>query len=469
MIHTITPALYQQAIERIEDGSVYHLKTATQGKTPTFIDTDLVFKKIGIPRNILRQNKSNLAHQIQQSQSLDHLVIPKTRTYKKFLLETKLPVTEFSLGAYLRFYALYHTLFTKAVSDFVKFLHSVEYPYILSYHSSHPYSHFLEKPILRFDNIMLFAKNGEGFLGLADLERISERKNPVTSEICCLSLLAFPYHLEIILQTAALFDATIVNQTSRFLTLQQQALIPFEKVTTSHLSFLNAHAVTVQTPFRYMFSDPTVQYTQNSYLLLYPILKKIFKQNHTLKLELLPFLTKDWIPFLLKIRFETKHDLHTYAMVHYPDFISTFYTNLWNTQVAELLEDRTEFIDSLNLFDTEWLPNLSLCKKTTTNLYRAFAKFITSFPLFLEPAPKHLLGLLTTRSVRFCKGSNTYHELIQILQPIFDNLLPHTLFELHSTPEELLLLILDHMLQSKQIAGYDTFTLKEHFWICIFF
>src|SRR5690606_20703359 len=144
-------------------------------------------------------------------------------------------------------------LFQDAAKEFTKLLFLSEITDVLD-KSYHPLTIF--GPMGRHDNFALYVENGEGKVGLIDLEHFSpiDRHDFGVDEVmirCEDAIAIFPYHVEEVLEAAREFTS-IVNRESklqRLYTFSYRAQDVFTQVYERHLDFLQRNSVDLKNPW----------------------------------------------------------------------------------------------------------------------------------------------------------------------------------------------------------------------------
>ena len=75
----------------------------------------LVLKHSGTPQNIRRLNKMRLAREVCEKMGYTHLVVPRARLYKDFIVESRLPIILHNAKAQIDLYLENKEQFTTAI------------------------------------------------------------------------------------------------------------------------------------------------------------------------------------------------------------------------------------------------------------------------------------------------------------------------------------------------------------------
>lgn len=234
---------------------------ASNGKTPVYLPNDLpvVLKRSGFPQNWSRFLQMHQGHEICETSGYKHLVIPKARVYRGFIVESRLPITRHGTKAQIGLYIEYREQFTSAVKEFTGFLCQSSFRDITG-GSCDPYG-TLFQPVGRYDNIALYLEEQEGKIGLVDLERFTPECSKEENEWCFFkcrdAIRFFPYHFDEILSTARNFDPNIENYRKKLEIERDEALKFFKLAYEDHLDFIKEKGITLQNPLEIVQISPT--------------------------------------------------------------------------------------------------------------------------------------------------------------------------------------------------------------------
>lgn len=209
-------SLYKPTCEAVLSGRI-SLPRATAGRTRVYLPKTLpvVLKYIDSSSKMyLRAQNTELVRSVLRARHVNNLVIPRTRRYKKFLVEERLAVDTdiiHNMGLYLSHY----TQFNQAVQEFVELFQVLEFKDFVTEKQKAPISR-LTTDFVRYDNIPLFLSkedNGRtiGKVALIDLEDASPGRTSID-----ILVRIFPLHKELIMQKAyqlgIFFNTELCNQ-----------------------------------------------------------------------------------------------------------------------------------------------------------------------------------------------------------------------------------------------------------------
>lgn len=132
-----------------------------------------------------------------------HLVIPRIRRYRNYLVEERLPVNHLFYHN-IDLYCSNRKAFNEAICEMVRLCKYVTFKDLLA-EGQHPFMHVVgESGIVRYDNIPFFLEKGKnglsvGKIGLVDLEDVSEGSD---GDAVVLLTRIFPYHAALIRKEA---------------------------------------------------------------------------------------------------------------------------------------------------------------------------------------------------------------------------------------------------------------------------
>lgn len=240
----------------IDNNKVKDLTPAGIGRTETYSAHTLgiVLKKSGSKCDE-RLEKMELARKICTENGYTNLVIPRAQKYGDFLIESKV-LFNGHCAAQIALYMENLALFEKAILEFTDFLCQTSLEDIWSYCAS-PFEALIYragiKPgkLPRFDNVPLFIRDGEGKLGLIDLETLT-KEPPSTSDAYkkrCMDLIAFfPHHHELITKTVKKYDPEFETYAEELNTHQKARAAAYDILYGSHLRSFEKKGVTLKNP-----------------------------------------------------------------------------------------------------------------------------------------------------------------------------------------------------------------------------
>jgi hypothetical protein len=244
---------FQQAATMIQEKLYLDMAKEQQGCTPTYFPENLPvvlkhcgFGVKGVTHCTERLAQMETARALCQQLGLSHLVIPKAEQYEDFLIEDRLPIKVDALslentGLYLQ----NKDKFTTVIRQMTTFLYSVDLEDIKD-HQAETFWNILS-PTPKSDNLPLYLENGEGKIGLIDLEELRiPRRRPFLDNVK-LMISFFPYHFEDILDAAKKADPSIhrqIEEEKRELQKTQTlALTAYDRIYLGHVKFLQDHGI----------------------------------------------------------------------------------------------------------------------------------------------------------------------------------------------------------------------------------
>lgn len=234
-----------------------NLPRASSGKTPVYLPKELpiVLKQSGSPKNQKRFDQMKQGRDICEKSGYENLVIPQARVYGNFIIESRLPITMHGTKEQIGLYIENREQFTIAVKEFTGFLYQSCYNDITGNYGTDPYCTLSKSPIGRYDNIALYLENGEGKVGLIDLERFSPGCNKLQKNWsfsrCRDAIRLFPYHIDEILSVAKNFDPDIENYRKDIEIERDEVLKRFKLVYEDHLYFIIEKGITIKDPGKF--------------------------------------------------------------------------------------------------------------------------------------------------------------------------------------------------------------------------
>lgn len=245
--HLIKNSLFQRAKIYIDSPEkLANLPQANAGNSPVyFLDKLRVVLKKSLKIN-QRFLKILSARNICLELGYSHLAVPKARIHGEFLIEKCLPIARvFDTKEQIGFYLEHLEQFTDAVKDFTAFLFQTSLG-DLSGNTSDPFATFSNVPIGRYDNIGMYLKDGMGRLGLIDLELKAHSDAPLDK--CLEAIRLFPYHFDIILETAKKFDPNIGQHLERLENERDEVMQYFKSLYLDHLDYVKENHISLKSP-----------------------------------------------------------------------------------------------------------------------------------------------------------------------------------------------------------------------------
>lgn len=224
-------------------------------------NTDVYFSE-HLPGLIMKHSKTaslprlrtmQKIHALLQKQGSTHLIIPKARTCKDFLVEEKLPISE-NIFHNIGIYATSPRLFDEAVKEISRLFFSVTIPDLVGNRNNYRYINGCRD--IRYDNLPLYIldKNGTkcGYIGLIDLGKIKYCASPHAAKLLAR---IFPLH-ESVIQEQALAQNLCADKIGRDLEEGRKYLDVFY---FNHLLFLKTKNITPQNNLPFAL-DPHLQW-----------------------------------------------------------------------------------------------------------------------------------------------------------------------------------------------------------------
>lgn len=246
--------LLAQAKPYIDTPSQLHnLPKVPEGKTTVYLPEGLpiVLKESGSPKNQKRLDQMKEARAICNGLGCHHLVIPKARVYANFIIEQRLPILH-GTKTQMALYSEHRLKFTEAVKEFTAFLCQVSLDDITGYKDEYIVVSSRDVPLGRYDNIAFYLEEGQGKIGLIDLERFTpgcDRSNEDWGFFKCLTLVQlFPYHVGEIIETAKKYDPKIELRRQDVIAASKESLERFNIVCDLHRFFIKRKGVTPANP-----------------------------------------------------------------------------------------------------------------------------------------------------------------------------------------------------------------------------
>lgn len=221
------------------------LSKMPHGTTPVYSSQGLkvVLKKSG-KLSAARLKQMEYVRQFCTKNSYTHLIVPKGIEYKEHIIEDKLnvnPNTEYQICLY----AKHIEKFDEAVKEFTGFLCTQGLSDLVA--ATSEVFWMFEKgqlPMLgRYDNAPLYMNNGEGAIGLIDLERLGDGKDIDLNEVCRIAIVFFPYHYQLIIDTVKKIHPKFLENKEKLNSIRRQTLSVFEKIYESHRRYIDVKGI----------------------------------------------------------------------------------------------------------------------------------------------------------------------------------------------------------------------------------
>lgn len=200
-------SLYHLYFKECEKTEIRFMPMAKEGKTPTYLPIDMpeiVLKEAGKEKALFRLHQMIHVKSILTHLDTSHLAVPKATTYRKFIIEERLPINTDSYSN-IKFYEENYDLFVEPVQE-MTLLFSRCYISCLVDAEWDTFGTISKINEIRYDNIPFYLSTEEGkpkvMIGLIDLERANQE--PEASIKTRLAVLAsiFPNHTNTIVTEA---------------------------------------------------------------------------------------------------------------------------------------------------------------------------------------------------------------------------------------------------------------------------
>lgn len=258
----ISHALLEKAKTYIDNpSSLNNVRKAPSGKTTVYLLNDLpiVLKASGSPANQNRFNQMQQARKLCEQNNYQHLVIPKARLYKDFIVESRLPIKMLGTKRQMGLYSENRAAFTGVVKEFTGFLCQSSF-YDIVGGSYDPYGVLSKTPLGRYDNIALYLEGDQGKIGLIDLERFEPNCKKWQKEWCFFkcrdAVHLFPYHLDDIMAVARNFDPNIEQYRNVLVQQRDEALKRFKIAYEDHRDFAIKKKISFDNPLAFEKLSP---------------------------------------------------------------------------------------------------------------------------------------------------------------------------------------------------------------------
>lgn len=185
-----------------------------------------------------------------------HIVIPKVCWYDPYwLVESRIPFSGRTKES-ICLYILHTDAFTEVAKEFTRLLCQSYLEDSTDAVSNHycDYRHFTaaDIPIPRYDNVAFFLENGQGKVGLVDLEKFQPKSGSLQNSFNAIYF--FPLHIQEIYTVAEQFYPNIKEYKDKLFKMAQQQAAGFKNICEFHLEFLKKKNITIEngatiTPF----------------------------------------------------------------------------------------------------------------------------------------------------------------------------------------------------------------------------
>ncbi len=260
--HLLSYALFEKAKPYVDNPiSLQNLPRAFRGNTPVYLPNELpiVLKGSGSPQNQTRFDQMSQARDICEKGGYNNLVIPKARIYKKFILESRLPIVVHETKEQIGFYFENREQFTAAIKEFTGFLFQSTFKDITG-NSRDPYGTLSKTPVPRYDNVALYIEDNQGKIGLVDLEKFEPGcrswHDRWSYNRCRDAVHLFPFHFEEILDIAKSYDNNILRYRKFLEEERDEALIRFKLAYQDHLDFIKENKISFENPLKMVEVTP---------------------------------------------------------------------------------------------------------------------------------------------------------------------------------------------------------------------
>jgi len=250
----LSEALFERAksyIDRPE--SLERIPRACSGKTPVYLlrEWPIVLKRSGSPANQKRFDQMTQARDICERNGYEHLVVPKARVYRDFIIENRLPITMGTIKEQIGLYVENREQFAEAVKEFTGLMCQSSLSDITGAKGS-PYQKLSKTPVGRYDNVALYLEEGQGKIGLIDLERFRPECIKKDVDWCfnkCRTLIyLFPYHFDEIMSVAQQFDPQIRWYHKPLKAARDDTLQLFKLAYEDHLDLIRNQGIGLENP-----------------------------------------------------------------------------------------------------------------------------------------------------------------------------------------------------------------------------
>lgn len=200
-------SLYPNYIQACKETATRRMKMAKEGCTPVYFPGNLpvVLKRSGEGRVVPRVNNMLMTRQVIKKEGCHHLIVPKVRTYRNFIIEEQLPINTNS-HTNITLYENNQRLFDEPVREIVRLFSKLYLTDLLSWVIMGD-REYLED--IRYDNLSFYltTKKIDGEIkqkievAFVDLEHMEKRKRPDNDKLKTISTI-FPLHHTVITMEA---------------------------------------------------------------------------------------------------------------------------------------------------------------------------------------------------------------------------------------------------------------------------
>lgn len=248
--HLLPYDLFQNTIQMFEQlkNTQETMPKAINGKTPVFLPKGLpvVIKMTGSPTNQKRFDQMKEAREICEANHTQNLCIPTARVYQDMLIESRVPITEFEIRNSIGLYIENLDKFDQAAAELTLFLCDSTIQDLIG-GAECIWNSLSKTSTPRFDNLCIYLEDGIGKIGLIDLEKLSMFPGPC-QDACRIAFSFFPFHFDIIMNTAKTFDPSIEKLRPTLEKEKNEILQFFNNVYINHRDFLRRSGISLENP-----------------------------------------------------------------------------------------------------------------------------------------------------------------------------------------------------------------------------
>lgn len=258
--HILDSASIAQAKENIDQPcKLSTLPKADDGRTPVYFPKDarIVIKE---SRDMLESNRrfsdSVGARSTCLREGYRHLIIPKAKPIKKYLVEERLPISGHGLKEQIDIYSKHRNEFTDAVKEFTAFTLTNHVSDIRGTRS--PVKIVGDFPLPRYDNFILYIDTQDGLpsyrIGMVDLEHFKPAPKGLTKaqmlESIKGAITLFPHHFDTIIETALRYYPEVREKQAELKILQEKVLTFHQNYLENHVQHLEEKGIQVSAPWK---------------------------------------------------------------------------------------------------------------------------------------------------------------------------------------------------------------------------
>jgi len=222
------------------------------GHTPIFLPRNLsvvIKSEQNSEVSSLRAKKMEEAQNICRSNGYTHLTVPNASPYKKFNIETRLPIGSTDIKRQIELYTRCPERFTKAIKELTNFLCQTTLSDLIG--GKFDFNGLSKDEFPRYDNAVLYLDEEhnqmKGRIGLVDLDGF-EARHPSISQLESVIRL-FPLHYNDIIQEAKIFWPTL--EADSFAYARDSALNFINRIYLNHVNFLKSNGITPENPNKF--------------------------------------------------------------------------------------------------------------------------------------------------------------------------------------------------------------------------